>query len=112
MTRNRADIGAVPNDIIAKFYQQRAAGTGLLLSEGIFIEPLGSEWPYAPGIWSKKRVEGWKKVTEAVHHEGGLIFAQIWHIGRVAHPLHQAGQPNYGPSAIAAKGGKFRLLEG
>lgn len=52
------------------------------------------------------------QVNDAVHAAGGKIFAQLWHIGRTAHPLHQAGQPNLGPSAIAAKGGQFRLLAG
>ncbi|KAJ3094745.1 hypothetical protein HDU97_007636 [Phlyctochytrium planicorne] len=111
MTRNRAVDSSIPTDSMVTFYKQRSSA-GLLLTEGIFIEPQGGEWPHAPGIWNKAQVAGWKKVVDAVHAEKSLIFAQIWHIGRVAHPLHQAGQPNVGPSAIAAKGGKFRLLDG
>ena len=64
------------------------------------------------GIYTDEQVAGWKKVVDAVHARQGLIFLQLWHIGRVAHPLLQNGRPNYGPSAIAARGGKFRQLEG
>ena len=64
------------------------------------------------GIYSDEQVAGWKKVVDAVHARQGLIFLQLWHVGRVAHPLLQNGRPNLGPSAIAAKGGKFRQLEG
>ncbi|TPX34321.1 hypothetical protein SmJEL517_g02981 [Synchytrium microbalum] len=109
LTRNR---GMIPTeDLHVKYYAQRASA-GLILTEATFIEPQGSEWPAAPGLWSAKQIAAWKKVTEAVHAKDGAIFAQLWHIGRVAHPLHQAGQPNVGPSAIAAKGGKFRYLTG
>ncbi|KAJ3110014.1 hypothetical protein HDU96_006987, partial [Phlyctochytrium bullatum] len=111
MTRNRALDASVPTDSMVTYYKQRSTA-GLVLTEGIFIEAIGSEWPHAPGLWSKAQVAGWRKVVDAVHAEGAAIFAQIWHIGRVAHPLHQAGQPNWGPSAIGAKGGKFRLLHG
>ena len=64
------------------------------------------------GIYTDEQVAGWKKVVDAVHALNGLIYLQLWHIGRVAHPLLQDGRPNVGPSAIAAKGGKFRQLEG
>jgi 2,4-dienoyl-CoA reductase-like NADH-dependent reductase (Old Yellow Enzyme family) len=108
LTRGRS---IVPGDPQVVYYAQRASA-GLIISEGTLIEPQGSEWPFAPGIWSAEQVAGWKKVTDAVHAKGSKIFCQLWHIGRVAHPLHQAGQPCVGPSAIAAKGGKFRLLVG
>ena len=64
------------------------------------------------GIYSDEQVAGWKKVVDSVHNHNGRIFLQLWHIGRVAHPLLQDGRPNVAPSAIAAKGGKFRQLEG
>ncbi len=64
------------------------------------------------GIYTNEQVAGWKKVVDAVHARNGFIYIQLWHIGRVAHPLLQNGRPNVGPSAIAAKGGKFRQLEG
>ena len=67
---------------------------------------------FKAGIYTDEQVAGWKKVVDAVHALNGLMFLQLWHIGRVAHPLLQDGRPNVGPSAIAARGGKFRQLEG
>jgi 2,4-dienoyl-CoA reductase-like NADH-dependent reductase (Old Yellow Enzyme family) len=70
-----------------EYYSQRAeGGAGLLLTEGVLISPQGTEWPHAPGIWSDEQVTGWKQVTDAVHERGSHIFAQLWHVGRVAHP--------------------------
>jgi 2,4-dienoyl-CoA reductase-like NADH-dependent reductase (Old Yellow Enzyme family) len=69
------------------YYKQRAEGRcGLILNEGTLICQQGTEWPHAPGIWSEEQVQGWKAVTDAVHGEGGVIFCQLWHVGRVAHP--------------------------
>ena len=76
------------------------------------IALLGTEWSFAPGIWSRAQIRGWKGVTDAVHKQGGLIVCQLWHLGRLNHPLLQAGQPIYGPSPVAAKGGNFRQLNG
>ena len=69
------------------------------------------EFSNAPGIYLPEQIAGWKLVTDAVHAAGGLIVQQVMNIGRVAHPVLQAGQANYGPSAIAAAGGKFRQLQ-
>ncbi|KAI8852433.1 hypothetical protein BC829DRAFT_385109 [Chytridium lagenaria] len=103
MTRNRAtNPGSVPTDTMATYYKQRSTA-GLIITEGIFIEPMGS---------AKLKSPAGRKSSTLSNAEKSAIFAQIWHIGRVAHPLHQAGQPNVGPSAIAANGGKFRLLAG
>ncbi|KAF9468284.1 FMN-linked oxidoreductase [Collybia nuda] len=108
MTRNRAIPTNVPNDFMTEYYRQRA-GAGLIISEGTL-------WSTVPGLWNTTQVEAWKKITSAVHAEGGFIFAQLWHLGRTAHPdlpEHKAsGKPVYGPSAIAAAGGKFRQLPG
>ncbi|KAJ3045748.1 hypothetical protein HDV00_007874 [Rhizophlyctis rosea] len=108
LTRNR---GVVPSLVNAEYYVQRAS-TGLIMSEGILIEPQGTEWIDAPGIYSKEQIEGWKQVTDYVHAAGGLMFAQLWHLGRVCHPYLQANLPAVGPSAIKANGGNFRLLGG
>ncbi|KAJ9090549.1 hypothetical protein DSO57_1001517 [Entomophthora muscae] len=108
LTRNR---NLVPGQVNVDYYAQRATA-GLILSEGVLIEPQGTEWPEAPGIWSDKQISGWKKVTDAVHEKGGAIFAQLWHLGRAANTLHNAGVPPPAPSAIRAKAGKFRLLVG
>ncbi|WVQ78973.1 hypothetical protein IAT38_001065 [Cryptococcus sp. DSM 104549] len=116
-TRNRA-IGTVPNDVMTKFYAQRAGltGAGLIITEGILISPQGTEWPHAPALWNDEHVANWKKVVDAVHAKGTPIVAQLWHVGRASHPdapeQKKAETPVYGPSAIAARGGLFRTIEG
>lgn len=82
----------------------------MIFSEGTFICQQGSEWPHVAGIWDDEHADAWKKVTDAVHAEGTPIVAQLWHVGRVAHPDMQeqkdAGTPVYAPSAVCARGGK------
>jgi len=102
---------------MATYYGQRAkGGVGLIVSEATLITQQGTEWENMPGLWSSEQVEGWRKVTKAVHENGGFIYAQIMHVGRLAHPdapqQRLAGTPVYGPSAIAAHGGKFKFLPG
>jgi len=116
LTRNRSVPTNVPNSTNLEYYQQRAKSAGLIITEGILITQQGSEWPHAPGIWNQEQVAAWKKITEAVHKEGGSIYAQLWHLGRVNHPdapeQKAAGVPVYAPSAISARGGKFRFIPG
>jgi len=70
-----------------EYYVQRVqGGAGLIVTEGILITRQGTEWPHAPGIWDKTHISGWKNITDAVHNAGGKIYAQLWHVGRVAHP--------------------------
>ncbi|TEB12332.1 flavo protein NADH-dependent oxidoreductase [Coprinellus micaceus] len=114
MTRNRS-IKTVPSDLMAEYYAQRArGGAGLIVTEGILITRQGTEWEAAPGIWNAEQVAGWKKVTDAIHANGSFVYAQLWHLGRVSHPdapqQKLAGVPVYAPSAISARGGKFRFL--
>ena len=94
-------------------YRQRA-GAGLILSEGTLVSKQGTQWPHAPGIYTAEHAAGWRKVTEAVHGAGGIIFAQLWHVGRSAHPdmplQKQAGLVS-APSPISGRGGKFSLLD-
>ncbi|TFK18207.1 flavo protein NADH-dependent oxidoreductase [Coprinopsis marcescibilis] len=116
LTRNRAP-NAVPTDLMREHYAQRArGGTGLIVAEAILIIRQGTEWAEAPGIWSCEQVAAWKKITDAVHAEGSHIYAQLWHLGRVSHPeapqQKLAGTPVYAPSAISARGGKFRFIPG
>ncbi|PPQ86647.1 hypothetical protein CVT25_006831 [Psilocybe cyanescens] len=117
MTRNRA-LNTYPNDLLKEYYVQRTVGgAGLIVSEGILITRQGTEWPHAPGIWDEKHVAGWKNITDAVHQVEGKIYAQVIElIGRIAHPdapeQKLAGVPVYAPSAIAARGGKYRFLPG
>ena len=92
LTRARAGREALPNELMARYYAQRA-GAGLIISEATGITREGLGWPGAPGLWSEAQVDGWKLVTEAVHHEGGRIVAQLWHMGRLVHPDLGGGQP-------------------
>ena len=103
LTRQRSgQPGDVPTDLMATYYRQRAAA-GLLVSEGAQIEPRGKGYAWTPGIYSEAQIEGWHKVTDAVHADGGIIFAQLWHVGRVSHTALQpeSGAP-VAPSAIQA----------
>jgi 2,4-dienoyl-CoA reductase-like NADH-dependent reductase (Old Yellow Enzyme family) len=92
LTRARAGREAVPNALMAAYYAQRASA-GLIISEATGISREGLGWPDAPGLWSRAQVEGWKPVTDAVHHAGGRIVAQLWHMGRLVHPDLGRGQP-------------------
>ncbi len=103
MTRGRAEAGAVPGALMAEYYSARAEA-GLIISEATAISPQGHGWNNAPGIWNEAQVQGWRKVTDAVHQRGGRMFLQLWHMGRVSHPDFLDGKQPVGPSAIAAKG--------
>lgn len=92
LTRARAGMEAIPNDLMAAYYAQRA-GAGLIISEATGISREGLGWPGAPGLWSDEQGEGWKVVTDAVHHQGGRIVAQLWQMGRVVHPSVSGMQP-------------------
>lgn len=103
MTRCRA-IGNVPNDLMAEYYKQRA-GAGLIVTEGTSPSPNGLGYARIPGIFSKEQVEGWKKVTSAVHGVGGKIFVQLMHTGRISHQLNlPEGAEVLAPSAVKAAG--------
>lgn len=113
LTRNRAHPGDdVPVPLNAEYYRQRA-GAGLIISEGTQISAEGQGYQDTPGLYRDAQVEGWKPVTEAVHGAGGLIVAQIWHVGRVSHAsLQPGGGAPVGPSALPSGsrtfvGGKF-----
>ena len=103
LTRCRADDNRVPTDLMAEYYAQRASA-GLILSEATSVDPMGVGYPNTPGIWSDEQVEGWKKITSAVHKSGGRIMLQLWHVGRISAPLYLQGEKPVAPSAIAAKG--------
>ncbi|MDP4275149.1 MAG: alkene reductase [Bacteroidota bacterium] len=103
MTRSRA-IGNTPNELMAKYYEQRS-GAGLIVTEGTSPSPNGLGYARIPGIYSKQQVEGWKKVTSAVHQNGGKIFVQLMHTGRISHPLNMPeGTQILAPSAVKAAG--------
>ena len=103
LTRSRStQPGNIPNELMASYYTQRASA-GFMVTEGTQIEPRGQGYAWTPGIHSHAQIEGWKKVTQAVHAAGGIIFAQLWHVGRVSHTsLQPQGAQPIAPSAITA----------
>ena len=105
LTRSRSSQpGNIPNDLMATYYRQRT-GAGFMVTEGTQIEPRGQGYAWTPGIHSAEQILGWRKVTDAVHAEGGTIFAQLWHVGRVSHTsLQPNGEAPVAPSAIPAEG--------
>ncbi|MDQ6479366.1 alkene reductase [Dyadobacter sp. LHD-138] len=113
MTRSRANTGEVATDLMAEYYSQRASA-GLIISEGTQVSRQGQGYAWTPGIFSKAQIEGWGKVTKAVHEKDGLMFAQLWHVGRVSHTsLQENGKAPVSASAILAEGVKVFLdLEG
>lgn len=103
LTRARAGEKRIPNDLMAKYYEQRA-DAGLILTEATSVTPMGVGYANTPGIWSDEQVEGWKKTTKAVHAKGGKIFLQLWHVGRISHSSLLGGKLPVAPSAIKANG--------
>ncbi len=103
LTRSRAGVERVPNDLMAEYYAQRA-GAGLIISEATCVTPMGVGYADTPGIWSDEQVEGWKKITKAVHAKGGKIFLQLWHVGRISDPIFLNGELPVAPSAIQPAG--------
>ncbi|MDY0011906.1 MAG: alkene reductase [Rhodocyclaceae bacterium] len=103
LTRCRASLGRVPNELMARYYAQRASA-GLIISEATSVDPLGVGYPDTPGVWSAEQVAGWRRVTDAVHQAGGRIVLQLWHVGRISDPSHLGGAQPVAPSAIAATG--------
>lgn len=103
LTRARAGVERLPNDVMAEYYAQRATA-GLILTEATSVDPMGIGYADTPGIWSEEQVEGWKKITKAVHDKGGRIFLQLWHVGRISDPQFLNGELPVAPSAIKPAG--------
>src|SRR5271169_3997293 len=106
MTRSRAIVRNLPNPLAARYYAQRASA-GLLVTEATQVSPQGIGYIRTPGIHSPAQVAGWRKITDAVHHAGGRIFAQLWHVGRVSHPDFHNGALPVAPSALPVEGEAF-----
>lgn len=104
LTRNRASRGTdAPNDLNVEYYRQRA-GAGLIVTEGTQVSQQGQGYVWTPGMYSDAQIAGWRKITDAVHAEGGKIIAQLWHVGRVSHVSLQPGQQApVAPSPLLAK---------
>jgi N-ethylmaleimide reductase len=90
MTRSRAGVERTANQLMAKYYQQRA-DAGLLITEATVISPQANGWLNTPGIYTQEQADGWRLVVNAVHEKGAPIFLQLWHCGRASHPSFQEG---------------------
>lgn len=113
LTRSRStQPGDIPNDMNAEYYGQRASAA-LIIAEATYVIPQGKGYAFTPGIYSKEQIDGWKKVTDSVHQKGGLIFLQLWHVGRVSHTSLQInGTLPVAPSAIAVTKGQAFTEQG
>lgn len=111
LTRVRADADHVPTDMMVEYYAQRASA-GLIIAEATMAIEGNSAFWREPGIYSEAQVEGWKKVTDAVHAKGGKIYLQIWHGGRACHPVLNDGKDPVAPSAIAITSDEAHTPEG
>lgn len=104
LTRARAGVERIPNELMREYYSQRA-GAGLLISEATVISEQAIGWQQSPGIYNDAQVDGWKKITDAVHAKGAPIFLQLWHMGRSSHSAFRADRSlPVAPSAIKLNG--------
>ncbi|WP_373003198.1 alkene reductase [Sulfurimonas sp.] len=103
LTRCRSVEDNIPNDLMVTYYEQRATA-GLIITEATQISTQGIGYPCTPGIHTLKQIQGWKKITQAVHDKGGKIFLQLWHVGRISHSLYHDGKLPVAPSAIKPEG--------
>lgn len=104
MTRSRADDDGNVGELTATYYAQRASA-GLIITEGIYPEPMGRGYVRTPGLVTRQHVAGWRRVTDAVHARGGRIVAQLMHVGRISHPsLLPGGATPLAPSAVRPAG--------
>jgi len=106
LTRNRSSMEGVPQDINVTYYEQRATA-GLIITEATPISAMGHGYPLLPGIYTDAQVDGWKKVTDAVHAKGGKIVIQLWHVGRISHPTLLNGATPVAPSPVKPSGKAF-----
>ena len=106
LTRNRSSMEGVPQDINVTYYEQRATA-GLIITEATPISAMGHGYPLLPGIYTDAQVDGWKKVTDAVHAKGGQIVIQLWHVGRISHPTLLNGATPVAPSPVKPAGKAF-----
>lgn len=111
MTRSRADLNGIVNDLTALYYAQRSSA-GLIITEAINISEQAIGSPFTPGIYTPNQIDAWKKVTTAVHDNGSKIFAQLWHTGRVGHSIDRNGVLPVAPSAVAIQGQKHFTSQG
>ena len=111
MTRSRANLEGVVGDLTTLYYTQRTSA-GLIITEGINISKQALGSMHTPGIYSTEQIEAWKKVTQSVHDKRGVIYAQLWHTGRVGHSIDRNGELPVAPSAIAIEGQQHFTSQG
>ena len=111
MTRSRAGLNGVVGESTILYYTQRASA-GLIISEAINISEQAIGSPFTPGIYTNEQVEAWKKVTQAVHEKGGVIYAQLWHTGRVGHSLVKNGHLPVASTENGIEGQQYFTAEG
>lgn len=111
MTRSRANVEGIVGDSTIIYYTQRVSA-GLIISEAINISKQAIGSPLTPGIYTPDQIAAWKKVTQSVHEKSGVIYAQLWHTGRVGHSLVKNGEQPVSASAIAIEGQQHFTMEG
>lgn len=102
LTRNRASAGLVPSALAAIYYAQRASA-GLIITEATQVSAQAQGYQDTPGLYTQAQIDGWRKVTDAVHKQGGRIFVQLWHVGRISHVDLHGGVAPVSASAIRAQ---------
>ncbi|CAN1234564.1 12-oxophytodienoate reductase 3 [Linum perenne] len=114
MTRCRASESGIPTAMMAEYYSQRSTPGGFLVSEGTSIHPTAPGFPRVPGIYTEEQVEAWRKVVDAVHAKGGIIFCQLWHVGRASHQVYQPGgaAPISSTNKPVSKRGRILMPDG
>lgn len=103
LTRCFADADLAPTELMADYYARRA-DTGLIITEAILVTQKGQGYPNTPGLYNENQIAKWKVVTDRVHQNGGKIFSQLWHVGRVSHSIYLNGDAPVAPSAVALEG--------
>ena len=103
LTRCRAVDRRIPNQLMRDYYVQRASA-GVIFTEATSVAPMGVGYPHTPGVWSEEQVAGWRMITDAVHAAGGRIMLQLWHVGRISHPLYLDGELPVSSSAVRPEG--------
>ena len=111
MTRSRANINGTATDIMITYYTQRT-GAGLIITEATNISEQAIGSPLTPGIYNQAQIDAWKNVTKSVHDASGVIYAQLWHTGRVGHSIDRNGNLPLAPSAIAIEGQQHFTTQG
>ncbi len=111
LTRARAGKQRLANAMMAEYYALRASA-GLIIAEATTISPRANGWNESPGIYTEEMAKSWQMVTDAVHEKGGLIFLQLWHMGRASHRLFHDGLPPVAPSAIKINGDSILTPQG